>query len=274
MRTITEEMEVESERARMLPPDTLCLLLRRDNRTYWASGFHTSNPLGLEDAHIFTVGYAINNCGQASIIHLFTDNGVTVTPTPSSDGKKCTLSQALSGTVIELLRAAPLNPLARAHALNELKQAIPDNCWTFEQITEWVEKNITPTRKQPVSPPVRARNRVVAFSIEVTRRHTELGRCSYSVGVSGTDEIGITEAQIRVALDGAGSVDEILESLNNDIEEAAGEMELDDYEDYEYDGYDMAATDNHETDYRQDRLRQLLISWLAENEPDRFEEFE
>lgn len=192
--------------------------------------------------------------------------------------RKCQIGLVLGATIDELLKAAPENAIARAHAMSRIKQAIPDHCVTYEQIKEWIETTIEFKSVAPIpSSSGRVRNRNAAFEIEVEKSETEIGRCRYSVSVSGRSNHPFTEEEVlewvQSSIDDGETISEVLQKLKEDICDNA-DVSMDNYGDYDHDDYEASDSDNHSTDWNQSRLESRLIDWLRNNHPDKLEALE
>jgi hypothetical protein len=155
------------------------------------------STLPIEEAYVYNGNWTlIDDChpsGNAEI-HLFREvpDGEQIVSAPAEPelpgiARKCKLEQAMSNTVIELLKVAPTNPVARAHALSQLKIPIPDEHQTFEAIKEWVEMNITPKAGRGVPSQVypsvagRAARPTEAFRIDAAVSERQSGTCPLGV---------------------------------------------------------------------------------------------
>ena len=156
-------------------------------------------------------------------IHLFREvpDGEQAVPPPAEPelpgiARKCKLEQAMSNTVIELLKVAPTNPVARAHALSQLKIPIPDEHQTFEAIKEWVEMNITPKTGRGVPSQVypsvagRAARPTEAFRIDAAVSERQSGTCRWVCNASGSGSVPIMVADLDSAVEDAESLEDVV----------------------------------------------------------------
>jgi hypothetical protein len=214
----------------------------------------------------------------------------------AANGRKCLIEQVLPKTVIKLLELAPANEIARAHALSRLTVPIPNECQTFEQIKEWIEKEVEPSRARlvyeqyieppqtPVNPaqlmqidvaPPPAVNRHDdgrGFNIDVERSETEHGTCNYSVRCHGETTAHVTTDMIRNAVSRA--IDEGM-SIRRAVNELEGiiidEIEVEtfpDEDDYDYHNHNATDATDNTTEINHDALRDRLLNYLRNHDPE------
>jgi hypothetical protein len=189
------------------------------------------------------------------------------------------IDKCLRKTVIELLRVAPLNEIARGHAMNDLHQAIPAECQSFEQIQEWVETNCQPANPPKPSGSTRGgRNRNTAFEIEVQESEREYGRCDYSCDRSGSGNVplsvdGFMEAVEEAIANGEG-ITLLQEKIEQQLKDDAPDYISMDCDNYEYEQYESGDSDHYELTWTSATLERKIRDWLANNHPDKLEELE
>lgn len=268
----------------MYPPETKIAVVMEgynDGQFYNNERNITESDKTLEDAWATTLADPkIKFWGGHVIAVIFTetppDPNAPPPPKPRTPIARC-----LRPTVIELLKAAPLNEIARGHAMNDLKKAIPDECQTFEQITEWVETNCAPMLPARGSIHIaagRVRNREAAFEIEVTESATETGRCRYSRNLSGIGDVPLRVDDVLEIVDEAIADENGMERVLNELSDRINEM-ASDYadmsgDDYEYEDYEALDSDDHETEFDRRQLTSRLREWLADNHPEKLQELE
>lgn len=166
---------------------------------------------------------------------------------PLAEGKKSLLKWHFPNHFIDLMEAAPLNPMVRGHMMRILKRLPPDELRTFEQLKEWVEKEFGISDSGIYADPVKeVRGEVpvptpapvdpaARLLLEVQIRRLNSGRCSYTSRsrLIGEAEVTVEEAQRWV--DNGLLREGILQALRDEGRDNAETVEEDryQYEDHE-----------------------------------------
>lgn len=154
--------------------------------------------------------------------------------------KTCEIRDVLPPSVVELLGSAPHNDTVRAVILAHLRQPIPEDKRTFEEIRDWIETTIpAPVKPQsrgwaPVDTGAPA-TPVNMISFAISGSETETGKIFYEVLRSGRANYQISERDfLRMAAD-SESMSDLVELVTDEISEDWTEtVELDSYGDFEY----------------------------------------
>lgn len=188
---------------------------------------------------------------------------VVETPPPA---KKCKIERVLGKTINELLKSAPTNPIARAHALSKLRQAIPPELVEYDKIQEWVEANIEMPQPAAASALRLEQDRRTAFRIGIEVNETERG--SYSCTRSDAYDFEFTERTIIQAAGEAANLDEFINALQTHISEnAPNDGDTENYD------YDCSDSDGLDIQYSTSRLREESVEWLRSAMPEKLEEW-
>lgn len=289
MREIISILPCTQSEVDSLPPNTTFLV--HGTFGYWL-GQGSGNTENINDATVFTRNWNIiaeQGPSEITRIHLFREVDGAQPELPPQPPPRAKIEHLFSRTVLELLRVAPLNPIARAHAMNELRQAIPDNCKTFEEIKEWAETSIAP---RPPSPPTTDRTRPnphfenvpvalprrrpdEAFHIEVEVSNSVTGRCRYSCDEFGGGPISVGVDELNVVAEESETLNELVEKLTELIDERARvNIELSDSDNYDYTDHESNDGDGLNVEYPENRLRGLVRDFLLNHNPDRLRELE
>lgn len=127
--------------------------------------------------------------------------------------KTCDIKNLLSASVLELLKSFPQNPTVRSMVASQLKQPLPDDKATYEQVVEWVEYNPEFAKQPPKAPSY--------LIIPISESGTETGMCRYTTNTYGTQDFQLSDAQLlEIAKDSAESGDSFWELLNTHISES------------------------------------------------------
>lgn len=114
------------------------------------------------------------------------------------------LEDFFNASALQLIQASPKNEHVRAFMLSKLKVMPPVEADTMEKIREWVEWNVAKKRAAELSfEPLTAPATVEAVSMEIVirRRRTQYGSARYEVRQSGTQNVQLTMASIRSAVE-------------------------------------------------------------------------
>jgi hypothetical protein len=197
----------------------------------------------------------------------------TITTAPSeAKPRLCQIEVVLGNTIGSLLKAHPNNPIVRAHALALLRQEIPPSLIDWESIKEWVETTITPSNELPKSSSDLNDLRV-AFEVGVEFSETESGNSSYSCNRGGQGRYPIVAADLRRIVEASSSIEEVMDSLNDNIVENCQDYINIDTSDHDYDNHDATEYSDASTDYNETLLRQNVIDWMRANMPDTLDEW-
>jgi hypothetical protein len=179
---------------------------------------------------------------------------------PDGKTRMCSMEKMLSGSLIDLIKSAPKNPVVRSIVLQKMKKSPPDACDTFEKIKDWIEFNFAAYEWAP-NP---KSGRGVNFTIEGSDRET--GSCSYACHRFGNVEETISEDDILAEAQRAlaeGSMESFIDSIHETLRErAASNMECGGGEDYEYDDYEGNASDGLEIDLNISVVKDKITGFL------------
>ncbi len=147
------------------------------------------------------------------------------------------------------------------------------DCETFEQIKEWVELNCE--KRKPTSQPRVAGSAEEGISINVEFSETEYGRAYYSVQRSGgaSFEISVEDLLeiVREAVEDGQGLDRIVEVIAEKIDEDAWEQcepNLDNYGDYDYNDFEATDSDNSETEFSKNEIRNAVFAFVRARHPE------
>jgi hypothetical protein len=188
--------------------------------------------------------------------------------------RKCRFEDVFDVNFIELVQLVPRNPQVRALILKLTGLLPPLECETFEQLKDWVELNCEKRLKQP---PTRAarHNQEGGIVINVDFSETECGRASYSVRRYGTESfrVGATELLeiVQTVIDDGEGMDEVVEAIATRIDNDAWSQcdpRMDDSGDYDYSDHESSETDDSETSFSRNDIRNALLTYLRERHPE------
>ena len=314
MRQITERIRPGQQRLCDLPWNRRCLLFSLVKGEYWKGPAHSTTTANVEEAFVYNIRdiRAMLLDAEITQIQIFEDAAL--------NGRKCLLEQVLPKTMIELLKMAPANEIARAHALAQLTVPLPNECQTFEQIREWVEANVDPTTVRPIVTEVPTERRmptlqvhqvqtqlgqtsvatttewvqvqgnpldieippappaILAFRIQVERRETERGTCSYSVHCYGEEMVNVTPEDINeavgTAIDNGESLRAAVAYLSDAILDSADIGTAPNEDDYDHSDYHLVETIEAESELNRRRMTELLENWLRTHDIEALQELE
>ena len=187
--------------------------------------------------------------------------------------RRCVLTDLFEPGFIELLRLAPNNPLVRALLLRFTGQRPGPECATFAQLQEWVELHC----EQRITTPGQRRGDRAAggIVINVEFSETEYGRADYTVTRSGSDTFRVEAAElmqlVQDAIASGGGLDEVVELVADKIDDDGWNQcnpNLDNYGDYSYDDHDSTGSDDSETDYSKEEIRNAVLAFVRERHPE------
>jgi hypothetical protein len=190
--------------------------------------------------------------------------------------KKCDIGRILGKTILELIVAAPANPVARALVMSRIKQEIPPGLPAeYTAIKEWIEatideKTVTPIQV-PAAGPARGRPSPIAFSIEVSASETETGSCSYSCDNSGSCNYEYSQAEIlewvEDAIDNDGDISTVVTRMVEDAEENAMDSINMEQVGYDYSNHNATSSELNSLDISSRDAQRTLKEWLDVNHP-------
>jgi len=186
--------------------------------------------------------------------------------------RKCSIEEVFDGSFIELLKLVPANPYVRALILKFSGKLPPAECETFDALKDWVEFNCvkrirkTTASHQPDDD---------GISISVDFSEQEYGRAHYSVERSGSDTFQMSGDDlveiIRDAIADGGAISAVVEAIAKRIDDDAWDEcdpNLDDYGEYEYSDHDSDGSDNSETKFSREHIRNAVLRFVQENHPE------
>lgn len=189
---------------------------------------------------------------------------------------KCTITQAVTPTVLELIKQNPTDEIARTLVYANIRQPLPAELKTFPEIQAWIEANITPKNNdhtyspgsfiasQPDRPP-----EPNAVAVMVTCTERVWGTCRFDRTHSGSGEYGLTDRRLADLADGViedeEGWDEFVNSVGREISRQAinhppptepvpGRSEYSEHEEEDSDGM--------ETDLSMEELNTRLREWI------------
>lgn len=194
--------------------------------------------------------------------------------------KMCEIGQVLNPSVIELLRVAPMNQVARAQVLAACLKPIPPELSEFEQIKDWIEANIDPTvvnartrRTMPTPTPQRPPGPTGpppedALTVVVDCEDVEYGRCRYAVNRYGSHHASYTREDLMEMIRNADSVGELVRELSdNSCAEANDDWPEMGWSDDgpDHDNHESNTVEDYNTTVNRNAIERDLISWMSEN---------
>jgi hypothetical protein len=181
----------------------------------------------------------------------------------------CAVTDVLSPSLITMAQQHPTNIAIRTHILAAIKQSIPDEAQTWEQIREWIEYNIKKPDRPIVQIPESTPEPRMAVRVMAQCSDTERGTCRYSVCRNGEGHVGILEADLLsliVTVERANlGMTELVSRVHDYLTEVANyDISL------EFD-WDTHETDRHESDHNEDNdtridsgdIRAAIVAFLA-----------
>lgn len=201
----------------------------------------------------------------------------------AAPAKKCEVTKVVPQAVIELLRVAPQNEVARAQVLASVLQPLPSEAQTFEQIVDWIEANIDPAVIKPPAPAyppaypthelLQGRTGPTAaypVRISVNCSDTEVGRCDYRVSRSGSATVEVCADDVLRMARLSDNMDELLDELDTHIREdvEADWPDMDWDEDFSTDNCDSSDTENRQQHHSRNALLSQVSAWLRQHHPD------
>lgn len=188
--------------------------------------------------------------------------------------RRCALSDLFEPGFITLLQLAPRNPLVRALVLRRTGQALPPECDTFESLQDWLEQHCD-RRSLPRVSQAHSTHRTGGIVINVEFSETEYGRADYTVTRYGSDTFRVDAETllelVQDAVASGGGLDEVVELVAGRIDDEAWNQcdpNLDNYGDYDYDDHDSNGSDDSETEYSKDEIRNAVLAFVRERHPE------
>jgi len=177
-------------------------------------------------------------------------------------------------SIHELLRLAPLNPVARTHVHSKVGIPIPPVCTTLAQILQWIEtvelkKGVLSSDEIPFNLPTLPRWAPTnALSIEVGYSYRESGRASYSCTQYGCRNYELGRDDIAEMAEECGSLSELETVVKRRFRAMCGENPPNtEASDYDYSDEEATDSDDHETEIHEETLRTKLAEWLRNHLP-------
>lgn len=198
---------------------------------------------------------------------------------PVPPGRKCHMRTVISSNLIASLKVAPDNPSLRAHVLAVVKQPLPPEVKTFEQIKDWIEINIDPAVVGNALP---RGNDALAFEIAVSVEREVRGRLFFRGTRHGRGNYRVTDGVLlekaRYAVRNGLTMADLLENIGDYLRRMAGENlpdlsypELYTEEDGDWESTDTRFDDDSEDadnfSWNQALLRNHVRSALQRLEP-------
>jgi hypothetical protein len=251
-----------------------------DGVRYWR-GYGDGITGFVSDAHHYAVSDIprIRSLAgpRASLTYLFFEY-VPDPPAVPVEKPKPTIDMFFPLQFIELIRSHPKNPLLRGHIMKRLLKMPPAECDTFDKLVEWITTNCTPpknTTLQQMGQTARVRQRPAeepSVNIDFDVSRTEIGRCDYTVNVSGSGCLGVRLSKLTELIDDyeIESIDELIDRLECVVrEDDETNGVLGDYGDCEYSDHDCTDTDNHEVSIINRRsLGTAVLEMLSQHAPE------
>jgi hypothetical protein len=194
-----------------------------------------------------------------------------VTEAPTMQ-RRCRIEEVFTTSFIELLAMAPRNSIVRSLVLSLTCKMPPVDCSTYEGIKDWVECNC---EKRPN----RSSRNGAGILISVQFEDREYGRASYSVSRSATESFQLKSSELlemaEEAVANGDKLDALIDSVAKAIRQRAwDECEpcMEDYGDYDYSDHDQSDTESKEVEFSKPDLKQRMVSFLREYQPQLLEQ--
>lgn len=132
--------------------------------------------------------------------------------------QRCTIETALRASLIELLKLAPKNPIARSRVLADTGKALPDACQTYDEVKAWIEEHCNPMlnaeQRQRADRAARPAAAVdlgqhhqggapaegIAFITDIRFTDRETGSCNYAARRTALQELNVTREDVAAAI--------------------------------------------------------------------------
>jgi hypothetical protein len=183
---------------------------------------------------------------------------------------KCRIEEVFDRSFIDLIALAPRNPHVRALILKLAGRMPGPECETFEQVKHWVET----TCQRKARPAGGCRPATdVGLTITVGFAEMEYGSARYSVRRTGQDQYQLSaDDLIDIVRDRLPEgINGIVEAVASDIDDNAWslcEPAMEDDGDYNYSDHDCSDTDDSETSYNREEIREAVLAFLRSRHPD------
>lgn len=187
-------------------------------------------------------------------------------PIEPAKARTCRITDHFGMNFVELMKAAPNNPLTRAHMLKVLKQMPPPEADKFFKLVDWVEFNFPRQLDRPK--PKSTSTATFALDFSVTR--TDIGRANYCINRRGTWAQTYNMDELREWIE---ENEDSFDDLESRFYQKARENESCDFEDsgsYEYSEHEDTGSDGTDLDIQgdSDDRFQDLINFLRSNGAD------
>ena len=184
--------------------------------------------------------------------------------------QKNSVVELLSNSLIELVRAAPMNPEVRAQVLAAVLIPIPDELKNYSAIEKWIKFKVPAVSRIPTVP------EPTAFNVHCAASQRVYGSANYSLIESGDGPVAVNPelvlSVVRRCIENGDNVDMFFTRLDDTIRETIREdglpFDLDGTSSYEYDDHDQSGSDSYNLDIDRGCLGELARNWLYQNRPD------
>ena len=185
--------------------------------------------------------------------------------------RQCRIEEVFTTSFIELLAMAPRNAIVRSLVLSLTRKMPPMDCSTYEGIKDWVEFNC---EKRP-----NGSSRDTGITISVQFEDREYGRATYSVSRCGTESFHMDSSELlalaQEAVAGGDKLDRLVDSIASAVRERAWDEcdpSMEDYGDYDYSEHDQDEAESREVEFSKPDLKQRIVSFLQEYQPQLLEQ--
>jgi hypothetical protein len=188
--------------------------------------------------------------------------------------RRCQIEDVFDRSFIDLMTLAPRNPHIRALILKLIGRMPGPECETFEQVKHWVETSCQ-RKARPAGAGRTATD--VGITITVGFAEMEYGSARYSVRRRGQDQFQLSaDDLIDMVRDRLPEgIEGIVEAVAADIDDNAWshcEPAMEDDGDYNYSDHDCSYTDDSETSYNREEIREAVLAFLRSRHPELLEE--
>lgn len=269
-----DAVEVVSRRAFIaMEPDTLGLVRGSHSRQWYINrNKHTTNR--DEATPMNPTRLAAETWGGVEIeIHVLP----RAEPKPGDPPRKrCQLKQVLSANLIKLLADNPTHITFRAQVLAAIKQPLPDDKVTFQEIADWIEFTIDPKKLRQSGTQMTSPSSETGVIINVECTESVSGRVGWEGTESGRRTYDLPARDIlELAREHRDNRDTFLNEVHQLINTAIGDnppnMELD-FDNIEYGTHDSDEGNGREDNWDERELRRQLNELLMRHDPDLAEE--
>ena len=186
--------------------------------------------------------------------------------------KKSEITQVLPSSLIEALQSAPLNEVIRTQVHARTLVPIPEDRKTFEEIKQWIEINVEPSKVPLKSKPQR---HDVAIEVGMYYSEMERGQVDYSWRRDATTSAQITVAEMQEFVTASSNLGNVLSYVRDSATDDVHEMELETERDEDgpnYDEYEASDYDDQTASMRAPHaVEQAIRDWIVMNMPEHVE---